>query len=203
MNNILIATEDDEELHKQIVHEVLELIDKENFFLKLSKCLFYQRSINYLGIYIKEGCISIDPTKLDGLADWKEELRNVHKVHATLGVFGYNQPFIPWYFDIIWPLTHLIKKDIPFEWTLECTRAIQRLKAMVQSGWVLIRPDYSKPFTMKVNALQYALRATLYQKNDRSKLQPIGYYSKTLIPAEQNYNVYNQELLGLIRGCYS
>ena len=95
MNNILIATEDDEELHKQIVHKVLKLINKENFFLKLSKCLFYQRSINYLGIYIKEGCISIDPTKLDGLADWKEELRNVHKVHATLEVFGYNQPFIP------------------------------------------------------------------------------------------------------------
>ena len=69
MDDILIAMEDDEELHEQIVHEVLELIDEENFFLKLSKCFFHQRSINYLGIHIEGGQISIDPTKLDELAN--------------------------------------------------------------------------------------------------------------------------------------
>ena len=151
MYNILIAMEDDKELHKQIIHEVLELIDEENFFLKLSKCLFHQRSINYLGIHIEGGCISIDPTKLDGLVDWKKELKNVHEVHATLGVFGYNRPFIPGYSDIIQPLTHLIKKDVPFIWTPECTEAIQKLKVAIRIGQVLMRPDYFKPFTLEVD----------------------------------------------------
>ena len=41
MDDILIATDDNEELHEQIVHEVLDLIDQENFFLKLRKCLFH------------------------------------------------------------------------------------------------------------------------------------------------------------------
>jgi hypothetical protein len=124
MDDILIATNDDEELHKRIVHEVLDLVEQEDFFLKLNKCLFHQRSIDYLGIRIEGGRISIDPTKLDGLAHWKEELRNVHEVRSTLGVFGYNQPFIPGYSNIVQPLTNLTKKDVPFVWTAECTNTI-------------------------------------------------------------------------------
>jgi hypothetical protein len=101
MDDILITTHDDEVLHKQIFHEVLDLIDQENFFLKLNKCLFHQRSINYLGIHIEGGRIRIDPMKIDGLSKWKEELKNVHKVRSTLGVYGYNRPFIEGYAEMV------------------------------------------------------------------------------------------------------
>jgi hypothetical protein len=121
MDDILITTNNDEELHKRIIHEVLDLINQEDFFLKLNKCLFHQKSIDYLGIRIEGGRISINPTKLDGLTNWKEELKNVHEVRSTLGVFGYNHPFIPGYSDIVRPLTHLTKKDVPFLWTEDCT----------------------------------------------------------------------------------
>jgi hypothetical protein len=90
MDDILIATNDDEVLHTKIVHKVLDLLEQKDFFLKLTKCLFHQRSINYLGIRIEGGQISINPTKMDGLAHWKEELCNIHEVRSTLGVFGYN-----------------------------------------------------------------------------------------------------------------
>ena len=41
MDDILIATGDDEQLHSEIMHAVLDMLEKEDFFLKLSKCLFY------------------------------------------------------------------------------------------------------------------------------------------------------------------
>ena len=50
INNILIATGDDELLHEEIVHVVLNMLAEQDFFLKLSKCIFYQQSIDYLGI---------------------------------------------------------------------------------------------------------------------------------------------------------
>jgi hypothetical protein len=50
-----------------------------------------------------------------------------------------------------------------------------------------------------VDASQYALGAILYQRNDGGKLQVVGYYSQTLNSAERNYNVYDQELLAVIR----
>ena len=63
---------------------------------------------------------------------------------------------------------------------------------------VLMRPDHDCPFILEVDASQYALEAVLSQRNDAGRLQPVGYFSKTLIPAERNYNVYDCELLVLV-----
>ena len=86
MDDILIATPDDEELHAEIVNAVLDMLATEDFFLKLSKCSFHQRTVSYLGIQIEGGIIRIDPTKHNGLATWKEVLDDVHNVRSTLGV---------------------------------------------------------------------------------------------------------------------
>ena len=68
MDDILIATPDDEELHTEIVNVVLDMLAMEDFFLKLSKCSFHQRTVDYLGIRIEGGIIYINPTKHNGLA---------------------------------------------------------------------------------------------------------------------------------------
>ena len=199
MDDILIATLDDEELHAKIVNAVLDMLATEDFFLKLSKCSFHQRTVDYLGIRIEGGLIRIDPTKRNGLATWKEVLDDVHDVRSTLGLFGYNRPFIKGYAHIVQPVQQLTKKDVPFVWTPECTQAIHTLKAIVSSDPMLRRPDHDRPFELEVNALQYALGAILYQRNDGGKLQAVGYYSQTLNPAERNYDVYDRELLAVIR----
>ena len=87
---------------------------------------------------------------------------------------------------------------MPFVWTPECTKAIQRLKELVKGDPVLMQPDHDRPFTLEVDVSQYVLGAVLSQRNDAGRLQPVGYFSKTLIPAERNYNVYNRELLALV-----
>ena len=196
---LFVYMDDNEVLHKQIVHAVLDLIDQENFFLKLNKCLFHQQSIDYLGIQIEGGRICINPTKIDGLANWKEELKDVHEVCFTLDCFGYNRPFVEGYAEIAWPLTRLTKKDIPFEWTPECTEAVQRLKKAITAELVLRQPDHNKSFTMEVDMFQFALGVILSQRDEQGKLCPMGYYLKTLIPAEGNYNIYDWELLALVQ----
>jgi hypothetical protein len=52
-------------------------LEAESFFLKPSKCKFERSSIDYLGIVVSNGAISIDPTKRDGLATWLEQLATV------------------------------------------------------------------------------------------------------------------------------
>ena len=142
MDDILIATPDDEELHAKIVNVVLDILEAEDFFLKLSKCSFHQQTVDYLGIRIEGGIICIDPTKCNGLATWKEVLNDVHDVRSTLELFSYNCPFIKGYAHIIQPVQHLTKKDVPFLWTPECTEAIHKLKAIVTSDPVLWQPDH-------------------------------------------------------------
>ena len=155
--------------------------------------------MDYLGIRIEGGIIRIDPTKHNGLATWKEVLDDVHDVRSTLGLFGYNRPFIKGYAHIVRPVQQLTKKDVPFVWMPECTQAIRTLKRIVSSDPMLRRPDHEQPFELEVDASQYALGAILYQRNDGGKLQAVGYYSQTLNPAERNYDVYDRELLAVVR----
>jgi Reverse transcriptase (RNA-dependent DNA polymerase) len=70
MDDILIATIKDYDLHRWLVHEVLDLLETESFFLKPAKCKFEQQSIDYLGIVVMKGTVWIDPTKQNGLAAW-------------------------------------------------------------------------------------------------------------------------------------
>jgi hypothetical protein len=52
VDNILIATSDDLERHHQIVHDVLDLLTEESYFLCPTKCTFEQSHITYLGIIV-------------------------------------------------------------------------------------------------------------------------------------------------------
>ena len=92
-----------------------------------------------------------------------EELKDVHEVRSTLGVFRYNRPFVKGYAEIVRPLTKLTKKDEPFVWTNKCTQAIRKLKQIVSSDLVLKRPNHDKLFTLECDASQYALGAVLSQ----------------------------------------
>jgi RNase H-like domain found in reverse transcriptase len=140
---------------------------EESFFLKLSKCKFEQSSINYLGIHVERGIICIDPMKRKGLTQWPRTLSTVKEVWSTLGVLGYQRLFILYYAHIVAPLTALLKKGQMFNWTEECTKALDILLTMVEEDPVLHQPNYSRPFKLEVDALQYATGAILYQQNDK------------------------------------
>ena len=125
MDDILICTPDDPVLHEEIVHQVLDILEKESLFLKLSKCYFHQQSICYLRILVEEGVIKIDLTKQNGLAEWPSKLKNQKHIHSTLGIFGYHCTFIPGYSNIVCCLNNLLGKNVPFIWMPKHTAAIE------------------------------------------------------------------------------
>ena len=70
MDNILIATPNDPALHQQIVHDVLDLLEQESFFLKPQKYAFEQMRVEYLGLLLDGETLHIDPSKIAGIAKW-------------------------------------------------------------------------------------------------------------------------------------
>ena len=191
MDDILIATGNDIGLHRRIVHEVLDLLAEESLFCKLSKCHFEQTSITYLGIVVEAGTIRIDPTKLNGLLAWPRKLTTIKQVWTTLGVFGYHRMFIPGYANIVRPINNLLKVDVPFEWTDEHTAAMDQLADAVATNPILQRPNYERPFFLKVDASQFATGAVLSQKDDRGRLRPVRSVSRSFNQAERNYDIHN------------
>jgi RNase H-like domain found in reverse transcriptase/Reverse transcriptase (RNA-dependent DNA polymerase) len=199
MDDILLCSDNLTEL-RVITHEVLDCAAKLSLFFKPSKCHFKKDHIQYLGIEVHDGKILIDLTKRNGLASWPTVLKNVANVWSTLGVLGYQWPFIRGFVDIAWPITALLKKGTVFRWTDECTNTLKTLLKRVQEDPVLHRPDYTWPFELEVDASQYATGTILLQQDKNNKPHAVGYDSHTFNQVERNYPIYDQELLALVRG---
>ena len=107
MDDILIATKKDLNQHQEIVNVVLDTLAKKSYFLCPAKCVFEQQHIGYLGVIVDSTTLSIDPVKANGLKDWPRTLTMVKQVWSTLGILGYQHPFIPNYANIAKPLTTL------------------------------------------------------------------------------------------------
>src|SRR6266436_5844931 len=74
MDDILVATDDDLTRHRQIVHQVLDKLEAESYFLQPAKCEFKKEKIDYLGVVISWEQIHIDPIKVKGLKNWPQKL---------------------------------------------------------------------------------------------------------------------------------
>ena len=60
-------------------------------------------------------------------------------------------------------------------------------------------PDQTWPFQIKSDALKYALGAVLTQMDLNGDRHPVAFMSKTFTDTKQRYEIYNRELLGIIR----
>ena len=93
----------------------------------------------------------------------------------------------------------LTKKDHPWDWTQSCQDAFDALKAAFTSSPVLLMPNPSKPYRVEVDASDFATGGILSQQGEDGLWHPTAYISKSLSEAEQNYNIYDKELLAIIR----
>ena len=69
MDDIFLFAPDENALTEN-TKKVLTCLQDNDLFLKPTKCEFNQTKVEYLGLVIEEGRISMDPGKLKGIRDW-------------------------------------------------------------------------------------------------------------------------------------
>jgi hypothetical protein len=92
LDDILIFSKTREE-HVKHVKQVLDVLKKENLYLKMSKCEFGKTSLVYLGHIVGGGELKIDPSKVDVIVNWPKP-NNVTEVRSFLGATQYWRKFI-------------------------------------------------------------------------------------------------------------
>ena len=92
LDDILIFTKTEEE-HEQAVQRVLEILMEHKLFLRLEKCEFHQKQIEYLGLVILENKVAIDPVKVTRVCEWPI-LENWTDIQAFIGFVNFYCHFI-------------------------------------------------------------------------------------------------------------
>ena len=71
------------------------------------------------------------------------------------------------------------------------------MKKLFTSYPVLRNADHEKKFILTIDVFAYAIGATL-QQDFKDGCHPVAYFSKSLLPAERNYDIYDCKLLSII-----
>jgi hypothetical protein len=93
--------------------------------------------------------LCIDPSKVTGISEWPRMLTSVRQVCKTLGVLGYQHPFIQGFASIAQPIIELTKKGKAFKWTDACHEALETLIKKVITGPVLAFQTWNDPSRWK------------------------------------------------------
>ena len=197
MDDILIYATTPELLEKY-TKSVLQKLRDNDLFLKAKKCKFNKTKMEYLGLVVEEGKISTDLIKVKGFTDWPIPTC-VKDVRSFLGFGNFYWKFIPGFSTLAAPLNALLKKDTIFQWTEETQQSFDALKQKLTSSPVLMMPDQTRPFQIKCDASKYALGAVLTQQDNNGDRHPVAFLSKTFSETERNYEIYDRELLAIIR----
>ena len=191
LDDILVYSKTMEE-HAEHLRQVLQILRDQDFYAKLSKCSFAQSELEFLGHILGKDGLRVDPRKTAAVESWPTPT-DISQVRSFLGLANYFRKFIKDYSLMTLPLTHLLRKDVPWHWSDNCEAAFHQVKHALTHAPVLALPDFSLPFEVVVDASGTGIGAVLLQQG-----RPICYESRQLTPAEQNYTVTEQEMLAVI-----
>ena len=185
--------------HRMHVRAVLERLRKAGLQVDLKKCEFHVTETKYLGMIVSTKGIRVDPDKIAAVIAWQVP-QNLKQLQAFLGFCNFYRRFIRNYSRIAKPLTDLTRKEIPFDMHKPpYLTAFQELKDRLANAPVLSHFDPTRECYVECDASDYVTAGVLSQKDGDGQLHPIAYFSKKMAPAECNYEIYDKELLAIIR----
>lgn len=197
LDDILIYSKTRKE-HRQHVAKVLTRLREAGLQADIKKCEFDVQETAFLGVIVSGQGLRMDPRKVEAVVSWKTPT-NLKEVQGFVGFANFYRRFIRDFSKLVKPLVALTRKDTPFAWSPECTQAFQSVKQQVSSAPVLRHFDPRRQAILETDASDYVTGGILSQYDDDHVLHPVAFYSRSMVPAECNYHIYDKELLAIIR----
>jgi hypothetical protein len=197
LDDILIYSKTKKE-YIEYVRQVLKKLRGASLYAKIQKCEFLVSEVKFLGIIVGTNGIRMDPDKIKIVVNWAGPTC-VTDVQAFIGFANFYRRFIKDFSKIIGPIVNLTRKEVRFLWDQTCQSAFEKLKQAFVNASVLKPFDWEKDVIVKTNASDYVFAEVLFQYDDEGILHPVAFFSKKHIITECNYEIYDKELLAIIR----
>ena len=151
--------------------------------------------IPILGVVVGKGQVKLEQEKIKAVKEWKTPTK-IKDVESFLGFANFYRRFIHNFSHTARPLNELKGKK-EWKWKKEHQEAFEELKEKITSQPVLALPKREGKFRVEMDASGHAIGGVLSQEQE-GKWKPIAFLSRTMQPAEQNYEIYDKELLAIV-----
>jgi reverse transcriptase-like protein/integrase-like protein len=196
IDDLLIYSNNELE-HEEHVKKVLTRLREAGLQASINKCEFHVKRTKYLGFIVTTEGIEVDPEKTAVIQNWKKP-STVKGVQSFLGFCNFYRRFIKDYSRIARPLNWLTKANLPFQWDTDCQTAFDELKKRLASAPVLRHYQPDLPTRIETDASDEVIAGVLSQQKGND-WHPVAYYSKSMSPPEQNYEIHDKEMLAIVR----
>lgn len=140
----------------------------------------------------------MDPEKVQAIKSWLPSL-NLKEMQKFLGFANFYRRFIRDFSKMTAPLNSLLKKGTAWSWEEPQHRAFEDLKTAFTRAPVLVSFDHNRRTILENDASDWASGGVLSQYGDDGLLRPVAYFSSMHTAAECNYEIYDKELLAIIK----
>jgi hypothetical protein len=184
--------------HREHVRQVIARLRDAGLQIDINKCEFETTRTKYLGLIITTEGIEMDPAKVTAISSWLPPL-SVRDLQKFLGFANFYRRFIKNFSQLCRPLNDLLKKDVPWQWGRAHQQAFANLKVAFSTAPTLAFFDYNRKTILETDASDWASGGVLSQIDDEGYLRPVAYFSSKHSASECNYEIYDKELLAIIK----
>ncbi len=177
---------------------VLNVLNEAGLKVKLKKCEFGRKHMEYLGHQIGSGRLGIPEARVEAMRAYAKP-KTKKQLRAFLGSFGYYREFIPNFAShstVLSPSTSLTA-PLTINWTVEMDRAFSELKVLLCDACVLFVPTRSDALTLYTDASGGGVGGCLHVVREGKEL-PVAFYSRQLRGPEKRYSMTELESLAIV-----
>jgi hypothetical protein len=196
--NDIIVYNNNKKKHVQHVRKILQRLRETNIQVDVDKCKFHIVETKFLEMIIDRDDIKMNFEKVKAIVEWNTS-NHLKNVQIFLKFVNFYKRFIKKFFKIVKSLIKLTRKNQSFYWFENCQIAFEKLKRRIIETFVLSYFLFELETFLEFNSSNYVSIEMLLQKENDDLIKSVVYFSKTLFFAECNYEIYDKELLTIIR----
>eukprot|EP00944_MAST-04C_sp_MAST-4C-sp1_P004877 g4877.t1 len=210
MDDILIHTRKQDKKNNETIAEVhlkqlkcvLHRLSAKGMSLKAKKTRLLLKELKFLGHIINKLGLKPNPDKVKVITEAQRPTSR-KQLRSWLGLVGYYRNYIKNHSSLCFELRKLDKDNLSNAqfnrgWGKAQDEAFDNIKKALTSAKVMLHPDPTKPFIIHVDGSYKGVGATLNQKDEEGNIRPVWYASRSLTPAEANYDARELECLALL-----
>jgi len=191
IDDVIVFSQSLEE-HYEHLRTVFSRLSLYGLVTQKAKCEFFTAQVKYLGLEFTPSGYCPPRLVVPKMESFPVP-GSKKDVQKFLGAIGYYRSHIPHLGKIAAPIYDLLKSQNRFKWTEDCQVAFDKLRSLLQLRIPLVAFTGEGDIVLQTDASQIAVGAVLLQNGD-----PVEFFSKKFLPAEQRYPTYEREAAGMV-----